>query len=144
MAIQARTYQRLRGLWFLTWGALMASIATAQMGLTSPPRPSSYSTYFDSQVRQFHRPPASSAQYTIDKFFYHNPDVSPYLNLLRTGRTGASSAMNNYYAFVLPEIQRRDAAQQSFTPQYMPPAPRPSTLRSVPNKLYYNKFYNHP
>lgn len=144
MTKQVRTYVRSRGPRFLVLGVLTASIATAQMGLTPPGRPSSYSNYYDSQIRQFHRPPASTSQYTIDKFFYHNPDVSPYLNLLRTGRTGASSAMNNYYAFVLPEMQRREAAQQSFTPQYMPSAPRPSTLRSVPNKLYYNKFYNHP
>lgn len=50
------------------------------------------------------------ARATVDTHFYHRPSVSPYLNLFRPSSSGAAM---NYYNFVQPEQQRRDAVAQS-------------------------------
>jgi len=72
---------------------------------TTMPR-TSYSDYYSQQLRNYRRPPQSARQYTIDNYFYQNPAVSPYSNLMRRG----DSYVNNYYQYVLPEQQRRAAA----------------------------------
>lgn len=50
------------------------------------------------------------ARATVDTQFYHRPSVSPYLNLFRRTDDGVAS---NYYTFVQPEQQRRDAVAQA-------------------------------
>lgn len=54
--------------------------------------------------------------YLYNKYFYHSPGVSPYLNL---GRHGSDSA-EAYQLYVRPEIERREAnwkAQASYVQQ---------------------------
>ena len=71
-----------------------------------PNPPKNYSDYYTRDTsRTYKRPPTDVRQYTFDKYYYHNPNISPYLNLARHNRYG-----NNYYQRVLPEQQRREAA----------------------------------
>jgi hypothetical protein len=79
--------------------------------------------------------------YTIDKYYYHDPKLSPYLNLTRP----ASPYTNRYYAYVEPELQRRQRAQAA---QEVRRVPMP-TYQSIPNyggvtkkSPYYDHWYN--
>ncbi len=65
--------------------------------------PRTYSDYYAQQLHAYHQPSIDLGRYTFDKYFYHNPAVSPYLNLLRP----SGSYVNNYFQYVLPEEQRR-------------------------------------
>jgi hypothetical protein len=47
----------------------------------------------------------STDRYLYDKYFYHRPSVSPYLNLDRPDTMSGTS----YQAYVRPEQQRREA-----------------------------------
>lgn len=51
----------------------------------------------------------NSNRYLYDKYFYHNPAVSPYMNLERRDTLGGTS----YQAYVRPEQQRREAAMKT-------------------------------
>ena len=93
---------------------------------------------------------------TIDTQFYHRPSVSPYLNLFRRTEGGAAS---NYYTFVQPEQQRRDAVAeaqlnkqlQRFTPggaslsTATPSAGNAPVIRpprqGITNEAHYKQFY---
>jgi len=58
----------------------------------------------------------SSNKYLYDKYFYHNPAVSPYLSAVRGGDLSGTA----YYASVRPELQRREAnakAQSAYIQQ---------------------------
>jgi hypothetical protein len=55
----------------------------------------------------------SNSRYLYDKYFYHRPTVSPYLNVFRPDTMSGTS----YQAYVRPEQQRREAmtmAQSSY------------------------------
>ncbi len=82
----------------------------------------SYSNYYREQYNTTRTVPRSAVNYTIDKHYYHNKNVSPYLNLVRP----SSSVMPRYQTFVQPEVQRR---------KQMQPAARPVTRNysTVPN-----------
>jgi hypothetical protein len=104
-------------------------------------------------VQQYKRPQASARNYIIDKYYYHNPNISPYLNLTRW--SGANS-INNYYRYVLPEVERRAAAPQrpgtgafsSPTQSYPITGPVHTPVQqTVPgsfhgNVPYFNNYYN--
>jgi hypothetical protein len=101
----------------LTVCVFCTSNASAQFDYrpTIPPRPQysmpkSYSGYLANQRQNYHRPSASREQYTVDRYFYHSPNISPYLNLARGPRLGGGGYVNNYYAYVRPEIARRSQA----------------------------------
>ena len=51
----------------------------------------------------------NSNKYLYDKYFYHRPTVSPYLNLGRGGGMSGSS----YQTYVRPELERREAADKA-------------------------------
>jgi hypothetical protein len=111
--------------------------------------PKSYSDYYAEQLSRSHRPTANVYNYTIDRYFYHRPTLSPYLNLTR--RTSPDN-LNNYYRYVLPEVQRRAAAGSppprttvATTPIPAPgPMPSPSTGHAPyqPFGPYFSQYYN--
>ncbi len=112
----------------------------------------SYSDYYMESVQNYHRPPVNVRDYTIDKYYYRNPNLSPYLNL---ARRPDPNSVNNYYRFVLPEVQRRSAqtprpgspapaapapAYPMTGPMHAPvPLPSPSSLNN--NLPYFNNYY---
>lgn len=93
------------------------------------PTPQSYTQYYNQNLQSYYRPSANVRDYTIDRYFYHDPNLSPYLNLTR--RTGASN-LNNYYRYVVPEIERRDSLA--------PVAPPPKV--NFNSNPYFNHYYN--
>jgi len=96
--------------------AVGLSTAWAQYQKKQSPfsKPKSYSDYYRQQVRMKMTPvgprggATNPAKFTVDKYFYHRPTISPYLNLARPN----SSPTSNYYSYVLPEQKRRQAAKQ--------------------------------
>jgi hypothetical protein len=137
----------------------IGSVDTVQAQLQSfAPRTStgspqrSYSDYYMESVQNFRRPPVNVRDYTIDKYYYRNPNLSPYLNLTRWP-TGNS--INNYYRYVLPEVERRAAqpprpgtsAGSSPVPAYPmtgpihTPVPMPSPMDFQNNLPYFNNYY---
>jgi hypothetical protein len=68
----------------------------------------SYSDYYRKSLKQTGGGlgTESSSRYLYDKYFYHNPAVSPYLNLAR----GDTMSGTSYQAYVKPELARREAA----------------------------------
>ncbi len=114
----------------------------------------SYTDYYMESVQSYKRPPVNVRDYTIDKYYYHNPNLSPYLNLTRW--RGVNS-INNYYHYVLPEVNRRSSGPRPtgpagpapvLPPQNYPmtgpihtpvPLPSPSTLQT--KSPYFNNYY---
>jgi hypothetical protein len=120
--------------------------------------PRSYADYFNEQVHSYQRPPVSGQQYIIDRYFYHRPTLSPYLNLTRRS---SPDTLNNYYRYVLPEVDRRqhEAAASGTAPLTARPSVTPSGRTMVsPHQTaaappvssghfpvqnpYFNQFYN--
>ncbi len=94
------------------WAAVLAVVlglgaggtVHAQMLPQTGVKQQSYADYYMNSMYHYQRPQASARNYIIDKYYYQNPNISPYLNLAR--RSGPN-AVNNYYRYVLPEVQRR-------------------------------------
>ena len=64
----------------------------------------SYSDYYRQNPGIRTGAPGTNA-YLYDKYFYHSPGISPYLNLGRAGNDAADS----YHLYVKPELERRRA-----------------------------------
>ena len=65
---------------------LLSATAVGQYSPFSPAGPSpvyqqhkSYSDYYNEQLHTYQQPRANVQQYTYDKYFYHSPNISPYL-----------------------------------------------------------------
>lgn len=86
-------------------------------------QPRSYTDYYREQYQLTHAPPKTARNYTIDKYYYHNKNISPYSNLVRP-----SGYMPQYQAYVQPEVQRRARQQQAMGPRRMTP-----TYTAAPN-----------
>jgi len=69
-----------------------------------------YSDYYRSSYKRTANPRAAinPARYTVDRMYYHNPAISPYLNLTRP----SSSYRPNYFTYVKPEENRRQRAAE--------------------------------
>lgn len=114
---------------------------------TSPlQQPQSYSDYYRNQLNMNYRPNPSVRDYTINRYFYNRPTLSPYLNLTR--RSGPDT-LNNYYRYVLPQINRREAlASEPFRPlpnetaSVAPPIPFEGPIHTAVQNPYFNQFYN--
>jgi hypothetical protein len=136
--------------------ALIAAPGAAQSvnpypGMPSMQSPQSYTDFYREQLRQDYRPQASVYQYTYNRYFYHRPTLSPYLNLTRHS---SSDFLNNYHRWVLPEVQRRAAAspspltrpQATTTASDFAVASRPMSAGHVPvqplSNPYFNQYYN--
>ena len=95
---------------------LVTATTLGQHSAFSPAAPSpiyqkrqSYSDYYNEQLRYHHQPQADVRNYTIDTYFYQRPTLSPYLNLTRIT---VPQNVNNYYRYVLPELERRNQAPE--------------------------------
>jgi hypothetical protein len=98
------------------WPAIIITTVTsfgAVCGLTHGQAPGGYGAYF--QQKAITAPSGGSApssgRYLYDKYFYHRPTVSPYLNVFRPDTPTSTS----YHAYVRPEIQRRASASNNAT-----------------------------
>ena len=106
---------------------------------TSKPR--SYSDYYRGEIKRRTTPygvrgaPNTPGKYVVDRYFYQRPTVSPYLNLVRPN----SSPVSNYYSYMLPEKQRREAERQKQQAPFKTPAGRRS---GTPTTSYYNHWYS--
>lgn len=119
-----------------------------------PYGPKNYTDYYMKHVENFNRPAANVRNYTIDKYYLHNPNVSPYSMLGRFNPYG-----NNYYNYTLPEQQRRAVANAPRTkPVFTASAPVPTGVVAGPvhtpvptpaqtgvtvgkTNPYFNKYY---
>lgn len=88
-------------------GALFATLLECEVSAQFQ-QPTSYSNYYRQQYELTHAPPKSAVNYTINNVYYHNKNISPYLNLVRP----SSSYVPRYQAFVQPELERRARLQQ--------------------------------
>ncbi len=101
--------RRARALVLVGLGATMA------LCLVVPPRAAdaqqSYSDYYRKSLPKTGGGlgTGSSSRYLYDKYFYHRPTVSPYVNLGRAGTLSGTS----YQAYVKPELERREAASKA-------------------------------
>lgn len=90
--------------------------------------PKSYSDYYNSSLKTYKRPPGTARDYTANKYFYHRPTISPYLNLTRRQ---SAVGQDNYHQYVVPELERRAKT----TP--------PTTGLKSTTSPYYNQMYGH-
>ena len=97
----------LRNIFLIAAAFAVAWVAPARTQY-QPTAPKNYTDYYSQHIQNYKRPPTDVRQYTIDKYYYHNPNISPYLNLARHNRYG-----NNYYQRVLPEQQRRAGRERA-------------------------------
>ncbi len=109
-----------------------AAIQATQPGVGNQ-LPQTYSNYYSKQLKSYHRPPTRPADYTIDRMYQQNPNISPYLNLTR--RPSRNVGMNNYYRYVRPELERR---------QTLTADPRRTSGAATSPRNYYNQFYGGP
>ena len=119
-----------------------------------PYGPANYRDYYMQHVENYNRPPTNVRNYTIDKYYLQNPNVSPYSMLTRHNPYG-----NNYYQYTLPEQQRR-AEMNAPRPEpiFTASTPVPSTASTDPvhnaappppntgvttgkTNPYFNKYY---
>jgi hypothetical protein len=79
------------------------------------PAQTNYGSYFTQQGVQYggQLGTQGSSRYLYDKYFYHRPSVSPYINLARPDTMSGTS----YQAYVRPEQQRRAAQYQAQSAQ---------------------------
>ena len=88
--------------------ALAAVLGSCDVAVAQFQQNKSYSDYYREQYQTTRAVPKSAMNYTIDKYYYHNKNISPYLNLVRP----TSSYNPRYQSLVKPEVQRRQQAQQ--------------------------------
>ena len=119
---------------------------TPSMVSSSPnPKPKSYTDYYMRNLQRYHQPQANVRNYTIDKYYLHNPNVSPYSMLTRRG---GISNLNNYYRYVRPELERRSqlnplagpgvVGMVNKAPAPAPVGPPPGYTAGVPNRAPIN------
>lgn len=98
--------------------------------------PRSYTDFYSQHIREYKKPPVNVHDYMIDKYYYHNPSISPYLNLARRPST---DGLNNYHRYVRPELERRAASTS--TPVGTGKSFSDRQFNSNP---YFNQIYNRP
>lgn len=87
-----------------------------------------YGDYYQRTVGGRHARDPGTTRFLYDKYFYHNPSISPYVSAIR----GGSQYGPAYYTSVQPELARRDAAQRS---QYA--RSKQQAVHSRPTSPYY-------
>jgi len=131
-------------------GALIATFLEHDAAAQVPQR-TTYSNYYRQQYELTHAPPKSAANYTINNYYYHNKNISPYLNLVRP----SSSYVPRYQAFVQPELERRARLQQPANvgqrlpnPSAQPKYSQMPSSSAIPNyggpaarPQYHNQWY---
>ena len=104
-----------------------------------------YANSYSNTIKPYKRPSVNPRLNTFNKYYYHNPAISPYSNLMR--RSGSTTS--NYYQYVKPELDRRSQLSnpppRSFgttsfgTTGTLSPAIRTSTPRTTSS--YYGHYY---
>ncbi|MHB1036662.1 MAG: hypothetical protein ACYC35_15495 [Pirellulales bacterium] len=89
--------------------ALAAAIPTAR-GQSSDFK--SYSDFYKKQTEEYHQVYKTPREYTIDRYFYQRPTLSPYLNLCAPERVPRQYTPR-YQTYVRPELERREALSNS-------------------------------
>ncbi len=112
--------------------ALTGAVAHAQYQQNQ-----SYSNYYREQYNTTRTVPRSAVNYTIDKHYYHNKNVSPYLNLVRP----SSSVMPRYQTFVQPEVQRRKQMQPTARPVTPSYSRIPNYGGAAPKRTQYHDHW---
>lgn len=108
---------------------IVANAVPAQFPTTPTTTPKNYADYYQQHVTNFRQPPTNIRNYTINKYYLQNPNISPYLNLTRRG---GGAYVNNYYHYVLPEVERRSSMPVAAGGPVSPLAtPMPSNLPAV-------------
>lgn len=124
MTSHDRSATRVASLILLLAVALSVTGSTKGQPFSGP----SYTSIYGENYSQTARPRMNPRTYTYNRYFYHNPDISPYLNLARP----TSGYTNPYRAYVQPELNRR-RDQQPASPFNPPPAASRSP--------YHNHWY---
>jgi hypothetical protein len=99
--LRRRLSGRYLALVLAVWAAAEARLAPGQV-LPS----TTYESIYKRELPKRTEPSISPALYTYDRYFYHDPAISPYENLLRRGTIGGA----NYQLYVRPEEEARAAA----------------------------------
>jgi hypothetical protein len=88
------------------FGAMLIAFAACAADARAQ-APGSYSDYYGKQLTSFRGTVGAPTpnRYLYDKYFYHRPSVSPYLNVGRLDTMSGTS----YQAYIRPELQRREA-----------------------------------
>ena len=120
--------------------ALIAAASSARPVAAQYALPRTYSNSYSNQVQTYKRPSVNPARNTFNKYYYHNPAISPYSNLMRRG----SSYTSNYYKYVKPELSRR--AQVGNQPRMSIGtsgrlSPTSGTSKPRTSGAYYNHYY---
>jgi hypothetical protein len=105
-----------------------------------------YGSYYQQSKARFSQQAGliNPTRYLYDKYFYHQPGVSPYMSLSRRDPYGSTG----YQAYVRPEQQRRSQAIAAQRPKRSVPAGPANPYymnfnpqaRSAPT-AYYNQWY---
>lgn len=114
-----------------------AALIRAQYPQQSYQRAKTYADYYKEQYKMTHAPPKTGANYTINRHYYHNPNVSPYLNLVRP----STSVMPRYQTFVAPEVDRRARVKRAQAVR--PVAPNYTSNPSLGGRPASNGYYDH-
>jgi hypothetical protein len=86
----------------VAWLCALSASAGAQQG---------YGNYYGQTFKQSggQLGAQSTSRYLYDKYFYHSPAVSPYVNIDRLDTMGGTA----YQAYVRPEQERREATMRA-------------------------------
>ena len=89
--------------------AVFASTCVLLAWTNSAPAQQGYGNYYGQNFKKYGGQigTQSSSRYLYDKYFYHTPSVSPYVNLGRADTMSGTS----YQAYVRPEQERRQATK---------------------------------
>lgn len=122
-----------RVLWLALAFALLVGASAVKSQVSTQPR--TYSDWYDKQLREARPGATSPRRYTYDKYYYHNPAVSPYSNLMRPGVAGGTA----YQTYVVPEQQRRQQTAQRQQQARRTTPSAPATGRTPSH--YHNHWY---
>jgi hypothetical protein len=124
----------------MLWSLLLAgtSVVCQSTACGQLPVPRKYADFYSGQSQNFTAQAITPERYTYDRMFYHNPAVSPYSNLMRSG---SQVSAPNYFRYVAPEQQRR----QQINTQMSDPRARGGlgSLPSVPQGGLPGAYQNH-
>ena len=93
--------------WLAVIGIFVGSAFALVCGSAWAQAPGGYGQYFQKKaISAPYGGVGSNSRYLYDKYFYHRPTVSPYINVFRPDTEVGTS----YHAYVRPELQRREAS----------------------------------
>ena len=133
MSIQRVTRRLLLSLLFAGTCIVCQNTARGQL-----PGPRKYSDIYSGPSQNFTAQAINPARYTYNRMFYHNPAVSPYSNLMRSG---SQVSAPNYFRYVAPEQQRRQRIETQMSDPRA--GGRLGSLPSTPKSGLPGAYQNH-